>query len=99
MRAYACLVSIRKLFAILVALAVLFAPSVTYASMPAATPHHHGGQMMEMGDWQMQGMDMSQMDHSKMDHSAMAKGMACCCKDMAKGHDGEAADHAEHKDR
>jgi hypothetical protein len=47
----------------------------------------------------MQGVDMSQMDHSKMDHSSVAKGMACCCKDMAKGHDGEAADHAEHKDR
>ena len=68
---------------------------ITAMALAAAAPPAPA-QPMPMG--QMPGMDMSQMDHSKMDHSAMAKDMACCCKDMAKGHDGEAADHAEHKD-
>jgi hypothetical protein len=40
-------VSIRRLFAIFVALGVLFAPSVTYASVAMAP--HHDMQMMEMG--------------------------------------------------
>lgn len=49
MRSYASPMSIRKLFAVLIALAVLFAPSVTYASMPAAMAHDHAMPMMEMG--------------------------------------------------
>jgi hypothetical protein len=69
---------------------------MTAMALAAAAPPAPA-QSMPMGP--MQGMDMSQTDHSKMDPSAMAKGMACCCKNMAEGHDGEAADHAEHKDR
>ena len=47
MSAYAGSVSIRKLFAVFVALAVLVAPSVTGAAL-AASPHH-AMQMMEAG--------------------------------------------------
>src|SRR5256885_1942962 len=72
MRAYACLVSIRKLFAILVTLAVLVTPSVTYAGMPAATPHHHGVQMMEMGHCQTPPSQSG--DHGKADKN--------CCISM-----------------
>jgi hypothetical protein len=50
MRAYARLVSIRKFFAIVLALAVLFAPGVTSMAM-AATPHQDM-QMMEAGHCQ-----------------------------------------------
>ena len=49
MSTYSSLMSIRKLFAILVAIAVLFAPSLTGAGMAqAAVPEHHA-QMMEKG--------------------------------------------------
>jgi hypothetical protein len=47
MSAYAQPVSIRKLFAILLALAVLLAPGVSGAAMAAAP--HHDMQMMEAG--------------------------------------------------
>jgi hypothetical protein len=50
MRAYVLPVSIRKLFAILIALAVLFAPGVTGAALAAAP--HHDMQMMEAGHCQ-----------------------------------------------
>jgi hypothetical protein len=49
MRPYGPPVSVPKLFAMLIALAVLIAPSATYAAMPAAMAAHHGMQMMEMG--------------------------------------------------
>src|SRR5690242_1040641 len=49
MRAYAPSVSVRKLFAVFLALAVLFAPSVTYAAMPMAMGHSGGMQMIAMG--------------------------------------------------
>ncbi len=49
MSAYALPMSIQKLFALFVALAVLIAPSVTYAAMPMAMGSHNGMQMMEMG--------------------------------------------------
>ena len=47
MSAYARLMSIRKLFAILLALSVLLAPGLTGAAMAAAP--HHDMQMMEAG--------------------------------------------------
>ena len=49
MRAYSQLMSLRKLFAVLVAIAVLFAPALTNAGTAyAAVPDHHA-QMMEKG--------------------------------------------------
>lgn len=49
MSAYCNLMSIRKLFAILIAVAVLLAPAFTSAGMAtAAVPDHHA-QMMEKG--------------------------------------------------
>src|SRR4051794_6314105 len=68
MRAYACLVSIRKLFAVLVALAGLFAPGGTGAAM-AAHPHHHM-QMMEAGHCETPPANSG--DHQKM------TGKSCC---------------------
>ncbi len=50
MRSYAIIVSIPKLFAILAALSVLFAPAVTGAAMAAAP--HHDMQMTEGGHCQ-----------------------------------------------
>jgi hypothetical protein len=73
MRSYAFPVSIRKLFAILVALAVLFAPSVTYASTPLAVAHDHAMPMMEMGHCQMP--PSKSADHSKADKNCC---MAMC---------------------
>ena len=64
------LMSIRKLFAMLVAFAVLFAPSVAYASMPMAMSSHHDLQMMEMGHCETP--PASSGDHHKSD------GMTCC---------------------
>lgn len=60
--------SIRKLFAILVALSVLFAPAVTGAAMAAA--RHHAMQMMEGGH--CQAPPARSADHDKMD------GKNCC---------------------
>ena len=68
MRSYARLMSIRTLFAILVALAVLLAPGVTGAAM-AASPDHHM-QMMQSGHCNM---PMS----GKSDHDKMS-GKNCC---------------------
>ena len=68
MSAYSHLMSIRKLFAIMVAVAVLFAPAFT-SSMPAyaAVPDHHA-QMMEKGHCDP-AMDMNQDEPTDM---------ACC---------------------
>jgi len=63
-------VSARKLFAIFVGLAVMFAPSVAYAGMPVAAVPHHGMQMMAMGHCQMPSSKSS--DHN------MADGKSCC---------------------
>lgn len=68
MRSYAIIVSIRKLFAILVALSVLFAPAVTGAAMAAAP--HHDMQMMEGGH--CQAPPSKSADHDKMG------GKNCC---------------------
>ena len=68
MRSYATVVSIRKLFAILVALSVLFAPAVTGAAMAAAP--HHDIQMMEGGH--CQAPPSKSADHDKMG------GKNCC---------------------
>jgi hypothetical protein len=70
MSAYAQPVSIRKLFAILIALAVLIAPSVTYAAMPVAAAPHHDMRMMDMGHCQM--LPSKSNDHDKTD------GKSCC---------------------
>ena len=69
MSAYAIPVSIRKLFGIFIALAVLFAPTVTSAGMAfAAVPHQ-----MEM----MQGGHCDMPMPAKSDHQKMA-GKNCC---------------------
>lgn len=61
-------VSIRRLFAIVIAVAVLFAPGVTGAAM-AADPHHHM-QMMEAGH--------CQSSPSKTAHHDRSDGKSCC---------------------
>ena len=68
MRSYATTVSIRKLFAILVALSVLSAPSITGAAMAAAP--HHDMQMME--GQHCQAPPSKSGDHDKMG------GKNCC---------------------
>jgi hypothetical protein len=70
MSAYAHPVNIRRFLAIFIALAVLFAPSVTYAAMPMAAAPHHDMQMMDMGHCQMPPSKNS--DHNKFD------GKSCC---------------------
>lgn len=63
MRPYTQAVSIRRLFAILVALALLFAPAFTDAGEAfAATPDHHA-RMMEAGHCQMPSSNSG--DHNK----------------------------------
>ena len=64
---YARIVPIRKIFAIFVALSVLFAPAVAGAAM--VTPHHDM-QMMEAGH--CQAPPSSSGDHQKMG------GKSCC---------------------
>lgn len=68
MSAYSRPVSIRKLFAIILALAVLFAPAVTNAAM-AATPHHDM-QMMEAGH--------CKTPPSGTRHHEQSDGKSCC---------------------
>ena len=69
MSAYCNLMSIRKLFAILVAVAVLFAPAFTGASMAsAAVPDHHA-LMMEKGHCDSAGDE---------DQDTSTGKMACC---------------------
>lgn len=68
MRAYARLVSIRKLFAFTLALSVLFAPGVAGAAM-ASSPHH----IMHM----MQGGHCQTMPSSSGDDHKMT-GKSCC---------------------
>jgi hypothetical protein len=63
-------VSIRKLFALLLALAMLFAPAVTYAAMPMA---------MGQGGMQMMAMGPCEAPPSKTDHKSPAKN---CCMAM-----------------
>jgi len=70
MSAYGLAVSIRKLFAMMIALAVLLAPSVAYADMPMAMGPHHDMQMMQMGH--------CQMPPSKSDGHDKADGKSCC---------------------
>ena len=68
MSAYASQMSIRKLLAIFVAIAVLFAPAITGAAM-AATPHH-GMEMMEAGH--------CQTPSSNTGHHDRTDGKSCC---------------------
>lgn len=76
MRAYAPAVSIQKLFAILVAVAVLFAPAFSRAGEAfAAVPNHHA-QMVEAGHCDAPASDSS--DHDQ----APAKS---CCISMCMG--------------
>jgi hypothetical protein len=60
--------AIQKLFAIIVALAVLFAPSVAYAAVPMTA--HHEAQAMEMGHCEM--LPSKNSEHDKGD------GKSCC---------------------
>ncbi|MBA3511253.1 hypothetical protein [Sphingomonas sp.] len=65
MSAYSQQMSIRKLFAILVAVAVLFAPGLTSASSAyAAVPNHHA-QMIDKGHCDP-AMDLNQDDPAVM---------------------------------
>ena len=68
MSAYCNLMSIRKLFAILVAVAVLFAPAFTGVGMAsAAVPDHHA-QMMDKGH----------CESAKGEDQEEAADMSCC---------------------
>jgi len=73
MRSYSPSVSIKKLFAMLIALAVLLAPSVAYATMPAAMAHDHSMPTMEMGHCQTP--PSKSADHGKTDKNCC---MAMC---------------------
>jgi hypothetical protein len=68
MSAYSNLMSIRKLLAILVAVAVLFAPAFTSASMAAAVVPDHHAQMMEKGH----------CDPAKGEQQDEPADMSCC---------------------
>jgi len=63
-------VSVRKLFSVLLALAILFAPAVTYAAMPMA---------MGQGGMQMMAMGPCEAPPSTTDHKTPAKN---CCMAM-----------------
>jgi len=70
MRSYAAFVRFKNLFALLVALAVLFAPAITRAGEAmAAVPDHHA-QMMESGH--------CKAPPSKSDHHGKTDGKSCC---------------------
>ena len=69
MRAYGHFVSIRRLFAIVVALSVLFAPAAALAGEMHG-PTHDGMRMMSVGHCQMPPSNSS--DHDKM------AGKNCC---------------------
>lgn len=68
MSAYAASMSLRKLFSILLALAVLLAPGVTGAAMAAAPDH----QMPMMAPGHCQSQPAGTAQHNKMD------GKNCC---------------------
>jgi hypothetical protein len=68
MRAYVRLMSIRRLFAFVLALSVLFAPGITGAAM-AAAPHHNMA-MMEAGH--------CQAPASGSRHHDQSDGKSCC---------------------
>jgi hypothetical protein len=88
MKAYADVVSIRKIFAILVALAVLATPSVTYAAMPVAAPHHHDMQIMEMGHCQTPPSNSG--DHGQADKNCCIS--MCMALAVAPAAPGDAAE-------
>lgn len=78
--------SIRKLFALLVALAVLFAPGVTGAAM-AAAPNH---------DMQMMGAGHCEAPPSDTNHHDKMGGKSCCismCMAVAIAPAAPALDH------
>jgi hypothetical protein len=70
MSAYSGAVTIRTLFATMIALALLAAPSAAFAAMPPAVTGHHR-QAMQMGH--------CQSAPARSDHKAPAKG---CCMAM-----------------
>jgi hypothetical protein len=70
MRSYAASVSFKTLFALLVAVAVLFAPAITReGEAMAAVPDHHA-QMMDSGH--------CKSPPSKSDHHGKSDGKSCC---------------------
>ena len=86
MRSYGPLMSIRKLFGVLIALAVLFAPSAVAAEHMASMAGHDM-QMMEMGH--CDGPPSKSSDHDKN------AGKSCCismCMALAVTPDAPAAD-------
>lgn len=76
MRTYSLTVSIRRLFAMLMAIAVLVGPVLTHASASAAAVTDHHVQMMEAGHCEASPADSSE------DESAPAKS---CCVSMCMG--------------
>jgi hypothetical protein len=69
------------------------------AAAAAAQPGNAHSQMVAQAS---QPSEHSQMGMMQMGQPGEHKAMDCCkdgCKDMAGKHDGDAAGHAEHKDR
>lgn len=88
MRSYGPLMSIRKLFGVLIALAMLFAPSAVAAEQMATMPGHDM-QMMEMGH--CDAPPSKTADHDKN------AGKSCCismCMAVAVTHDAPVTDVA-----
>ena len=72
------------------------------AAAAAAQPGNAHSQMVAQASQASQASVHSQMGMMQMGQSGEHKAMDCCkdgCKDMAGTHDGDAAGHAEHKDR
>jgi len=81
MRTYGALMSMPKVFAMIVALALLLAPALTRAGEAmAAAPNHHG-QMMDSGHCKAPALkadDGNAGHHGKTDHQGKADGKSCC---------------------
>lgn len=67
---------LRNILAAMVALAVLLAPSISYAAMPMAATPDHGMQMMEMGHCQTPPSKRGDLDKAGGDRCCMAVCMA-----------------------
>lgn len=74
MRSYACPVSIHKLFAMLVVVALLFAPAFTRGGEAFAAPPDHQAQMMASGH--CQSMPSAPGDNPSSHHDEA--GNSCC---------------------
>lgn len=78
MHAYRAFMSVRKLLAVLIALAVLFAPAFSRAGEAfAAVPDHHM-QMMDAGHCQSPPANAEHDKHDKHDKRDKAAEKSCC---------------------